>query len=447
MNLLLIPLGLLALGVPHVVAAEFYGCVSTSGLAYAGEIAFTLIVLTWVSRRGANKQHTDQWMVASFACSVVTILFEAVCSFSAADALSAGLALLELLLHAAAVSTWLIALLAERENTEASESVPWTAYALAAIGGALWYLVQAAVMEVCGKRVQYLDVMLVANTLLCALPCIAALVVGGLNRKQCITLAALPLAGALVGNRTWALLETVGLPPYSLRSLGVAMLVAPVLMCGSLVILWMAGLMEKKKEPPTLPDEAAEDAAPAAPASAALPLRNIPGYQLLSERERQMLLFALDGVTAQETAEQTGIAAATVRTYRTRALSKLGVADVAELLTAVRLSIQDPVTLLSEPEDDASPATRTVIERLTPLAGVGCLMAWVLLLAVCLRLPQTRLAQDLAGCGVFAACAALGYVLSQKAQANPDEIGTFPLQEAIALLIGCAVALVVVALA
>ena len=446
MNLLLIPLGLLALGVPHVVAAGFYDCVPTSGLAYAGEIAFSLILLTWITRRGIDTRRASHWMVASLTCSVATVLFGAVCSFAASDALGAGAVLLEQLLHAAAVSTWLIALLAGRDKA-ASDPVPWAAYALAGIGGALWYLVQAAVMKACGTRVQYLDVILVANTLLCALPCAVSLVLGKLNQKQCVALVALPLVGALVGNRAWALLELVGLPSYSLRSLGAAMLVAPVLMCGVLVILWMAGLMDVGTEPSVLPDEAAKDTTPAAPPSVSLPLNNIPGYQQLSERERQVLLYALDGATAQETADQTGIAAATVRTYRARALAKLGVADVAELLTAVRLSIQDPVTLLSEPEEDASPATRTLIERLTPLSGVGCLTACVLLLAVCLRLPPSEAIQELAGCGVFAACAVLGYALSERSQSDPDESGTIVLQEVIALLIGCAVALVVVALA
>ena len=64
------------------------------------------------------------------------------------------------------------------------------------------------------------------------------------------------------------------------------------------------------------------------------------GYDMLSEREREVFQLVAEGHTNKEVAELFGISQATVETHRARILDKLGVHNTAELvLYAVRRGI------------------------------------------------------------------------------------------------------------
>lgn len=57
-----------------------------------------------------------------------------------------------------------------------------------------------------------------------------------------------------------------------------------------------------------------------------------PGYQELSDREREILHLLVSGLSNQEIAEQLVISASTVQSHRTNVLNKLGVKTTIELV-------------------------------------------------------------------------------------------------------------------
>lgn len=80
-----------------------------------------------------------------------------------------------------------------------------------------------------------------------------------------------------------------------------------------------------------------------AAASAAVRKRTEPLLRL-SSREREILQLVVEGESSAEIAERTGLARKTIETYRSRAMSKLGVTNVPEL---VRFSIQHGLSSLN----------------------------------------------------------------------------------------------------
>lgn len=62
---------------------------------------------------------------------------------------------------------------------------------------------------------------------------------------------------------------------------------------------------------------------------------SVPGYNLLTERERQILEFVVRGQSSKETGRRLGISPRTVEVHRSRCLLKLGARNAADLVRIV----------------------------------------------------------------------------------------------------------------
>jgi DNA-binding CsgD family transcriptional regulator len=91
---------------------------------------------------------------------------------------------------------------------------------------------------------------------------------------------------------------------------------------------------------------------------------------LLTQRERQVILRILDGITVEKIAAELGLKPTTVITYRSRAYEKLGIKSRRELFSAVLrnrkgANPRQPVSLPDNPSRFNGPtyATRTGADR------------------------------------------------------------------------------------
>jgi PAS domain S-box-containing protein len=69
----------------------------------------------------------------------------------------------------------------------------------------------------------------------------------------------------------------------------------------------------------------------------------VPGIDLLSDRERQVLQLIVDGHTSAEVGERLGLSPKSIDTYRSRLMSKLGIDDLPAL---VKFAIRHGLTTL-----------------------------------------------------------------------------------------------------
>ena len=158
------------------------------------------------------------------------------------------------------------------------------------------------------------------------------------DRRRLFLLAA---SGAWLGSRLSGALSLVTLPKGHIPAW-----FSLILMSVALVAAWASS----EKAPGTEPLEGAacielrwEDA-----------LENVPGYESLSCREREVLELTLAGKSGREIADTLHIAPSTVGSYRARTYEKLGVASKREVLSSVALLFSDETSRADN--EDSSPA-------------------------------------------------------------------------------------------
>ena len=384
--------GCFALCVPHLASAPGGVIFAWSGLPYTGELVALLVGALFAGRFRLPDRLRHRLPLAALVSVALLLAFEAAAAaFGAFAAHFVPLALVEELLHVAAVFL-LLAQAAPREDAHPGPGLRFRLPSvLFALSGALWYAATAALRAGCAWST-WLELLMWAAALACALPYALAMHAFGnalreptegasylQNRKAPASfrrefwcLAAAPFAGAFVANRAWV---------FALR-LGVEARVFPkgwpVLFAGAVFAIVAFALLKafSQGEAENVSDEAPQSPEPSS--QAVLPLHLIPGYQALSTRERQILVRTLEGASSSDVASELGVAATTVRTYRARAYEKLGVAGPEEVLAALRLAIEEPVPMPAEPVADMSPAMRTLAERVAPpvaCLATGCLSA------------------------------------------------------------------------
>ena len=414
-----VAIGCLAICAPHLASSPSGVVYAWSGLPYTGELVALTVASLFAARFKLPDNLRKRLPHAVLAAAALMLAFEAVAAiFGAFAAHFIPLALVEGFLHVAAVFLWLLRAAPEEDVRSCSRFRVSVASAFLALGGALWFAATAA-MRAANAHAPQLELLMWAAALACALPyalavqtfanalrepveganCLESRKAPATSRREFWRLAAAPFVGAFIANRTWL---------FALR-LGVEALVFPkgwpVLFAGALLAIVAFALLK------ALPRSEGEDASAEVPqshepsANPELPLYLIPGCQTLSSRERQILVRTLGGATSADVADELGVAATTVRTYRARAYEKLGVAGPEEVLAALRLAIEEPVPMPAEPVADMSPAMRTAAERMAPpvaAAAVGSLSAaaifatWALLpvgmrLAACVILSLAAL--------------------------------------------------------
>ena len=399
----------LALCVPHLASAPSGIVFAWSGVPYTGELV-VFIVLAWlVGRFGLPDKLRHHLPLAALVSVALLLAFEAAAAaFGAFAAHFVPLALAEELLHVAAVFLWLMKV-APREDAHPELGLRFRLPSvLFALGGALWFAATAALRAGCAWSMR-LELLMWAAALACALPYALALLAFGnalrepaegasclQNRKvpayfrrEFWCLAAAPFAGAFVANRVWVFALRFGVEARAFPKGW------PVLFAGAVFAIAAFALLKAfpRSKAENVLDEAPQSPEPSS--QAVLPLHLIPGYQALSSRERQILVRTLEGASSSDVASELGVAATTVRTYRARAYEKLGVAGPDEVLAALRLAIEEPVPMPSEPVANMSPAMRTLAERVAPpvaCLATGCLSAAAIFSTWALGAEGSRLA-------------------------------------------------------
>lgn len=441
MNLLLIVLGLLFSVVPHVVAAGYYGGLLACGLPFAGELAIMIIVLSWFMQHDVSEWNGRCLIRAAFVSALSVACFELVCVSLPNVMDNYLLVIFEQILHAVSATLWVLALLLRHGNAPNLATIPLGVHVLAACGSCLWIIAQSSILRTYGSYPQF-GLVLTMLSFLCSLPCILLLVAARLNQSQFVKLVLAFLGGAFLGNRLWDFLASVFRNILSPNGIAAVMAVSLGLLSVLFLVFWWLDLFEEGNdgiESLLLCKDAV--GVDTSRLTSVHSLSLMPGYDRLSERERQVLLQSLDGATARQIADQIGISAATVRTYRSRALSKMGTEDVASLLVALRLLIQKPVS-------ETTMNANTPLKRPTPLVGAVSLSVCVLFVAVCFRLPQIGFYRDILVWSAVAFLLVVGakrvrrYEISSE---DGDAPHNYYLQELASILIGCSVALVLAA--
>lgn len=137
-------------------------------------------------------------------------------------------------------------------------------------------------------------------------------------------------SGLWLGNRFAASLPLASLPTGLLPAW-----VSPLLMGVALVLVWVCS--RRRNESVLSTDEVS-----LVELKWSEVLSQLPGYESLSCREREVLELTLEGKTAKDIASVLSIAASTVASYRTRVYQKLGAGSTQEVLAAVaRLMVAD----------------------------------------------------------------------------------------------------------
>ena len=234
------------------------------------------------------------------------------------NAIVIGLA--EEILKGLSVAFWVIWLTLEQSGRDREANV--ALYGAAGLSGALWYAGLSELRLGEGMNVSTIELLSWGFTLAWSLCAVVFL-----RRETCRGAAgALAIvavfSGVLLGNRGWWILY-----PLDVRFLipGAALAVASLLlMLACAVVAWV------------LPGkQACRELAPMEEPASLLEAAGLDTV-LLTAREREVLELALEGATVDQTAERMGIARSTVASYRSRALSKLGVSSVQDLLATIR---------------------------------------------------------------------------------------------------------------
>ena len=405
-------IGVLVLAMPHLAQSPSGLVVAWPGLPFPAELLAVILAGALASHLPKSlRPHVPTALIASTG---LLVAFEAWCltqGHADMNAIVVGLA--EEVLHGLSAALWVVWLALERGERDGKPSV--ALYVASGLAGALWH---AGMSELrLSEAVDVASIELVSWGFTFAWSVFAvAFLYWETGRGTLGSLAVVAVfSGVLLGNRGWWILY-----PLDARFLipGIALAVASVaIMLVCAVLGWAlpakaspedSGAME---EPASLLDAAGMDTAQ------------------LTAREREALELALEGATVDQSAERMGIARSTVASYRSRALSKLGVASVQELLAIARE--KEMVTESGEKREAAARIWQTLWD-----ARRAALAALLVAVSLAIRFLVPQAFENAFLCVIFVSVFAAGVrdLLRIRQKGSAAEI-------AIALLLGSACAL------
>ena len=452
MTLFWIAIGTLALAAPHIATVGTDGAMAWAGLPFPAECAGVALAIVCVYLADIPKRLRGILGPAALVSVCAMLILEAVASLLGEGSLG-GLAwgAVDEALHFLSAAFWLLLArdrlqdAAMRQDATRRQDPLLRAFEhiLLFVSGATWYLTTAAIRYALPARGPAHEMLLWACAILWAALVAVLLATSPCTAKAYAARAAAPALGILLANRAWALALAAGAARPAAGNFAGALLAAPVLAFAALVVAWINEKPEEAEEQ-TVGETSAqktESALQTTSPAARLPLHLIPGYQTLSNREREVLLKTLDGATSQEIAADLGISGTTVRTYRARAYEKMNVVGMPELLAAVRVSVEQPFPMPELPDPELSPAVLTPPERITPKLA-SALAAFVVVFAVLmLRKVPSLAAQELVMCATCAAFSAVALIRLHRADDTCSPKATIA-----AALLGMAAAIAVSAL-
>ena len=329
MNVVWIAIGIVSLCMPHVSAAPFGGSNAWSGLPYPAEALIVCLALLAVARVEVVPKTRDQLPQAALWAAVAVIGFECVCAVGLPQYCgNLILSFVGEMVHAVAVSLWLMATALDDSEPKSTGSLPVVVRALLCVSGVAWYVATAWVRSGFGLWDPTLESAQWMAALLWALPLVCLLGACGLEARSFALCAACPFVGVLLGNRGWLFAVQVAKTAPG----GIAwqvLFVAPALSLAAFLCAVVLGAGEEPAE-----EAETED-------SSDIPLHLVPGSEKLSAREREVVLLSLAGLSAAEVAERCGVALSTARTYLSRAFDKMGVVGTAEIAAAMKDAVGD----------------------------------------------------------------------------------------------------------
>ena len=337
MGIVGLAIGVLLLAMPHLAAAQTGLVAAWGGLPFPGELLAVILAGTLAPH--VPKKLRPHAPTALIASASLLAAFEAWClaqGHADMNAIVVGLA--EEALHGLAVALWVVWLVLERADNNREVNV--ALYVAAGLSGALWYAGMSELRLDEAMDVASIELVSWGFTLAWSVCAVAFLHrETGLGAHGSLAIVAV-FSGILLGNRGWWILY-----PLDVRFLisGIALAAASVmLMLACAVLAWTLPAKASSEDFDTMEE----------PAS----LLEAAGFDTaqLTAREREALELALEGATVDQSAERMGIARSTVASYRSRALSKLGVGSTKELLAMIREK-----ETLTEPSERREEAART----------------------------------------------------------------------------------------
>ena len=335
MNVVGLAIGVLLLAIPHLAAAQTGFVAAWGGLPFPGELLAVILAGT-LAPHVPNKlrPHAPTALIASAS---LLAAFEAWClaqGHAGMNAIAVGLA--EEALHGLAMALWVVWLAFERAGRGGEANV--ALYVAAGLSGALWYAGMGELRLDEAMDVASIELVGWGFTLAWSVCAVAFLHrESGRGTRGSLAVVAV-FSGVLLGNRGWWILY-----PLDVRFL----IPGPVLAAVSVAIMLVCAILAWVLSARALPEDCDTMEEPASLLDAA----GLDTAQLTA-REREALELALEGATVDRSAESMGIARSTVASYRSRALSKLGIGSTQELLAMIREkeSIAEP----SEKREEAA---------------------------------------------------------------------------------------------
>lgn len=336
MNIVGLAIGVLLLAMPHLAAAQGGLVAAWGGLPFPGELLAVILAGTLAPHVPKSlRPHAPTALIVSAS---LLVAFEAWCLAQGhADMNAIVVGLGEEALHGLAVALWVVWLALERSENNGEVNV--ALYVAAGLSGAFWYAGMSELRLSEGAAVASIELVSWGFTLAWSMCAIAFLHrETGRGVYGSLSIVAV-FSGILLGNRGWWILY-----PLDVRFLipGIALAIASVaLMLACAVVAWALPAED-------LPEGGAVMEEPAS-------LLEAVGVDTtkLTAREREALELALEGATVDQSAERMGIARSTVASYRSRALSKLGVGSTQELLAMIHEK-----EMIAEPGEMREEATR-----------------------------------------------------------------------------------------
>ena len=406
-------IGTFLLALPHLALAQGGLVAAWPGLPFPGELL--AVIAASAAAPNVPKRLRTHMPAALLVAGGTLVLFEAWClgqGHAGMNAIVVGL--VEEILHGAAVALWVICLRLEDAGcTRKLDALPFVA---AALGGVLWYVgMQELHLDTTFYMAQ-IDLISWGFTLVWSACAATFLMLTERGREPTFLATLAVFAGVLAGNRLWWVLDAFGVHvPIS----GMAIAAIAVLLMAAAAVLTRR--LPAETPAPEKADEAADQ-------QGLLSSERVHAAALTA-RERTVIEFALAGATVDETAEALGIARATAGTYRSRALAKLGMHSIQELLGEIRQleGVSMPAAV-----DDAEPRPALWDARLAVAA------ASLVAIAALLRLLPTERLVNLVLILIFTCAFAAGLAgFARSGQASHPSNGSVP------MLIGAACALIV----
>ena len=318
MGIVGLAIGVLLLAMPHLAAAQTGFVAAWGGLPFPGELL--AVILAGALAPHVPKRLRPHVPMALIASGGLLVAFEAWCLAQGhADMNAIVVGLGEEALHGLSVALWVVWLVFERSDNNGEVNV--ALYVAAGLSGALWYAGMSELRLSEGADVASIELVSWGFTLAWSI-CAVAFLYRETGRGVFGSLSIVAVfSGILFGNRGWWILYPLDvrflIPGLMLAIASVALMLACAVVAWALPVEDLSEGGAAMREPASLLEAAGMDTTQ------------------LTSREREALELALEGATVDQSAERMGIARSTVASYRSRALSKLDVASVQELLVMI----------------------------------------------------------------------------------------------------------------